>query len=127
MGDTPSTSVNSTPYEKRGWCFFESSVSVAGAMMVLTVKDSDIANNEKSPVPVNPDRFDRLLRHKTFTSPNADMGLVSALYRRIFPRLAQHETLKAAAWGDDEARDFLQSMVDLPGLKNLIMAEDSSS
>lgn len=70
---------------------------------------------------MNPDRFAEKVRGMRFASPNTDVDLVSALYRRIFPRLAQHKSLIVYVWGDEDARLFLENLGDLMGLKNLVI------
>lgn len=47
----PEDSMNATPYLERGWCAFESGVSVIAANQLLTIQDGKKRFDAKSPVP----------------------------------------------------------------------------
>ena len=98
----PEDALNATPYLKRGWCFFESGVSIAGAQALLTLRDGEFIYNEPSPVPLPPVRFAEQVRRLHFTSARTDPDDVVQLYQRIFPKLAEKERLIVYAWSDAE-------------------------
>jgi len=116
--DIPHDALNNTPYEKRGWCFFESSVAL-GAGKVISIKNGSCIHGSTTPVPLDPDRFAARVKHKKFASPRADIGIVCSLYRRLFQDLAKIEDLAFTNWEDDDVRDFMLSLSALAGLKNI--------
>merc|ERR1712216_878448 len=102
--DIAENSWNITPYDQRGWCFFESTVASVGAGALQTVTNGRLDNTLKSPVPLTPEQFSERMEQMVFASPTADRAMVCDLYRRIFPTIAKTTQLKVFGWGDEDAQ-----------------------
>jgi hypothetical protein len=122
----PADSQNATPYLRRGWCFFESGVSIVGCNILLTILDGkDVTKTQKSPVPLSPARFAENVEALHFTSQRTDTDVVITLFDRIFPKLAEHEKLIFYAWEDDEVREFIDVLPQLTGVKKVYIQNHS--
>merc|ERR1712137_869619 len=104
--------LNDTPYEKRGWCFFESMVATVGSS-VMTLQNGKPILASASPVPLVPQQFSERVRSMVFASPATDIDAVCSLYKKIFPVMAKTELLQVFAWGDEEARQLLDTLNQL--------------
>lgn len=107
----PEHSVNNTKYEDRGFCFFESSIAVAGAMYVKSLPESTML---PTPVPMIPSHFEAELDKKIFTavnvgSPAAIMKMVKDMYQQIW--LTVEEKTKQLIffnWEDSQCEEFVK-------------------
>lgn len=115
----PDDSLNTTAYEKRGWCFFETSVGSVGASHVYTVMNGQTVFNTKSPVPLPPDAFAGKVTEMHFTSPKADSDAVTELYARIFPVISEHEEFWFRAWDDEDLQQFMTTLFVLRKVKTV--------
>lgn len=121
----PEDALNETPYDSRGWCFFETCVAALAAYEVATIGSEDF-EDDPEPVPRTPVQFDETVRKLHFTSPNADKDTVVQLYSRIFPRLAEHEEMKVQFWKDSNVCELLDVLPKFTGLKTVQLTEQSS-
>jgi len=123
----PEHSLNGTAYLARGWCFFESGVSIVGARALVTICDGKRMDHEKSPVPLPPVQFAAEVKELHFTSKRTDVDTVIQLYSHIFPKLAEHDSLIVTAWEDREVEKLLTVLPELKGLKSVSIHNDMST
>ena len=132
----PDKHANRATYEGRGWCFCESSVGnlVKQPDFVLdlwqfsgTKTDFYLVTKEcgagRSP-PLAPQSFGTILETKSFTSKNADLDKVKALYAGAFKqRIGQAETLNFVnfGWGDAEVKVLSKALHAAKELKSLAL------
>lgn len=117
----PSLADNETPYAERGWCYFESKVSLGQCNEVVTIHNGVVrkaSKTGKTAVPLTPDRFAQELKSKTFTSI-VDRDVVTELYRKAFEGIAATKELEANQWGDEEAKELLAAIPELTGLERV--------
>lgn len=120
----PGDAANPTPYLRRGWCVFQTRVGSAGARQVNSLKDGRNMDHEKSPVPLAPHYFARELRRLHFQQ-DVDRQELIELYARVFPRLAERESMSASAWTDAEVQELLASLPDLWGLREVCLLNEA--
>lgn len=66
-----------------------------------------------------PSRFAEEIKHRKFTNGHTDAVVVQALFERIFPELAKHDTLIVRAWEDSDVCSFMESLPELTGMQKL--------
>lgn len=64
---TPTFVENNVPNDRRGWCFFESTVANIGCYEVYTLENGQDCKNA-TPVPLLPESFNEILDDKIFVS-----------------------------------------------------------
>ena len=126
----PDKHANRATYEGRGWCFCESSVGnlVKNSLYVLDLglfsgtkkKFADPYGDDVTrecravrSAPLAPPAFDAILETKSFTSKNADLDKVKALYAGAFEqRIGQavELTFSGLRWGDAEVKVLCQAL-----------------
>lgn len=123
----PDKAESSTPYLRRGWCFFETGVSSVAARAVQTIQNGKQIFDERSIVPMNPTRFAEELRKLEFrwTDEGGDRQMISQLYRAMWPHLAQATILVAYAWDDIDVDKLIQVLPELKGLKTVWIRNSS--
>lgn len=133
----PGASPNQAAYYERGWCFCESSMGnlVKESCMALDLGNLAACDWHSAgsvthtcragrPPPLHPDEFTRQLGDKSFTSKNADLKMVAALYRRAFEtRVAEAEQLvySGLGWGDDEVKVLCRALVAASSCRLLLL------
>jgi len=117
--DVPGDAENAIPYQKRGWCVYETGVSSVGAEEVVSVKvgDEDLSTN--TPVPFTPEIFCDEIQHLHFTNGRTDAEVVMDLFVRVFPRLAEHESIVANGWEDEDVHKLMERLPFLTKLRNV--------
>ena len=90
----PEDSLNALPYLRRGWCFFESGVSIVGSAACVTIEDGQRRNDAKSPVPFVPARFAKQVQDLHFTNKRTDAEVVISLYNHIFSKLSPRALMR---------------------------------
>jgi len=134
------THANQATYEGRGWCFCESSVGnlVKESSLVLDLglfsgtktklwDVDDECRAGRSP-PLAPPAFDAILETKSFTSKNADLDKVKALYAGAFEqRIGQAEKLlfNELGWGDAEVKVLSKALHAAKALTGLYLASNA--
>lgn len=109
----PENSPNPTPYEDRGWCYFETNVAAAGSRGVTCIGGA-LARPDL--VPKKPEEFAAMLATKKFTA-KADIEDVIKLYAKIWSQIAAKEDYVFFYWGDSDAEEFLSVLPELTSLK----------
>lgn len=120
---------NRVPYLQRGWPTFETGVAAGCAFLVLSttndahrkhsVQDKwntrlgDAATFQSTlarPAPQIPQDFDDELDMKEFTSRNADLSIVKALYLKVYPLVTSSPCLQVGDWDSVQAIQFMKAL-----------------
>jgi len=118
MGCIPEDSLNTNPYMKRGWCFYETSVASVGAASFVSILDGSKRFDMKSPVPLPPSKFAAKIKELTFTN-GADQDVVIQLYEKVFPKVAATGKLEVWAWQDEDVEELLTEIQELKRLNRV--------
>merc|ERR1712216_1093574 len=122
---TPAFAENSVLYDRRGWCFFESAVATIGCYQVCTLDDGHDCNNA-TPVPLLPERFNKILDDQVFATHNYDMDFVKSLYQRVFPTICGKNTrMVMTGWSEVELESFLPVLEKMHKLTELELHRSS--
>jgi hypothetical protein len=115
----PESAQNPVPYLRRGWCVFQSAIAIVGSGLLETIQGGkSLTDAIASPVPLTPARFEMMSCDCHFTV-GTDRDILTSLYKRIFPKLAEHEKYEFFGWGDSQVREFLEVLPALTGAKEV--------